>query len=85
MNLYYFKSSDLINCSKGEIILRPSINSWDNRGIYKSSILFENNTYYIFYSGIGNDMKRGIGITSGGDIKNIEGVTIDRTVILTKH
>lgn len=73
MNLYYFNSKDTKKWSEGKVILRPSVNSWDNKGIYRSSILYDNDKYYIFYSGIGSDMERGIGIAYGSDIYNLIG------------
>ena len=73
MNLYYFSSEDNENWSDGVTILRPSISSWDNRGIYRSSFIYENGKYYVFYSGIGLDYQRGIGLSYGDDITDLIG------------
>lgn len=73
MNLYYFNSKDNMKWNDGITILRPSVKSWDNRGIYRSSFIYENDTYYLFYSGISTNFERGIGLTSGNDISNLKG------------
>ena len=73
MNLYYFYSRNN-NWLPGKIILRPSISSWDNSGIYRSSFIYENGKYYVFYSGISTDNTRGIGLTIGEDIENLKGI-----------
>ena len=75
MNLYYFVSKDNINYSKGIIILRPSVNSWDNKGIYRSSLMYENGTYYLYYSAMSSTMERGIGLSYGKEIANLKGLT----------
>ena len=72
MNLYYFNSKDNNTYSKGKIILRPSLISWDNKGIYRSSFIYENNTY----SGISFNNERGIGLSYGEHIENLIGSTI---------
>ncbi|MBQ6282481.1 MAG: hypothetical protein IJK66_02965 [Bacilli bacterium] len=76
MNLYYFKSNDNINYDEGIAILRPSISSWDNKGIYRSSILYEDGMYYVFYSAMSRKMGRGIGIAYGEDISNLKGLNL---------
>ena len=81
MNLYYFKSKDNINYSEGITILRPSITSWDNRGIYRSSLIYEEGRYYLFYSAMSRDLGRGIGLSYGEDITNLSGVNIIKNKI----
>lgn len=76
MNLYYFKSKDNNDYSKGITIIRPSLISWDNKGIYRSTFLYEDNTYYVFYAGISLDNERGIGLSYGEHIENLIGSTI---------
>lgn len=73
MSLYYFSSKDNINYSKGECILKPSNISWDNKGIYRSSMIYENGTYYLYYTGISKDGVRGTGLSYGKDINNLKG------------
>ena len=77
MNLYYFKSKDNKNYSEGITILRPSVKSWDNRGIYRSSLMYENDTYYLFYSAMSRTMERGVGLSYGKEINNLNGLSGD--------
>lgn len=74
MNLYYFESKDNIKYSEGIVILRPSIRSWDNRGIYRSSFIYEDGIYYVFYSAMSRKLGRGIGLSYGKDIDNLIGL-----------
>ncbi len=76
MNLYYFKSKDNQDYEQGIIILRPSLISWDNRGIYRSSFIYENGTYYVFYSALSTQFERGIGFSYGEHIENLVGSNI---------
>ncbi len=76
MNLYYFNSKDNVEYTKGKIILRPSLISWDNRGIYRSSFIYENNSYYVFYSALDTNFVRGIGLSYGEHIENLVGSNI---------
>ena len=73
MNLYYFKSNDNINYTDAKIILRPSVNSWDNRGIYRSSLINVDGVYYLYYSAMSSSLERGIGLSYGKDINNLKG------------
>ena len=76
MNLYYFQSKDNISYSQGKIILRPSLISWDNRGIYRSSFIYEDGKYYVYYSAISTSFERGIGMSYGEHIENLIGSNI---------
>lgn len=76
MNLYYFNSTDNENYSTGIIILRPSLISWDNRGIYRSSMIYEDGQYYVFYSALSTKFERGIGLSYGEHIENLIGSNI---------
>lgn len=76
MNLYYFNSKDNNEYSKGIIILRPSLISWDNRGIYRSSFIYEDGVYYVYYSGIDTNFVRGVGLSYGEHIENLIGSNI---------
>lgn len=73
MNLYYSKSDDNENWSNPEIILTPSFatDNWDNRGIYRSSLLKVDDKYYLFYSGISNTGERGVGLITGQNVNNL--------------
>ena len=70
MSLYYLKSDNNYNYSKAELLLNPTTGSdrWDNRGIYRSSLLFSDGTYYLFYSGIQLSSERHVGLISGPDV-----------------
>ena len=76
MNIYYFKSKDNIKYDKGIVILKPSLISWDNKGLYRSTFIYENNTYYLFYSAISGKDKRAIGLSYGEHIENLIGSNI---------
>ena len=67
MNLYYSKSQDNVNWTKAETILEPAryTNEWDNKGLYRASLMYEENECYLFYSGISKNSKKvyeGVGI-----------------------
>lgn len=76
MSLYYSKSMDGLTgwdiCKK---IIDPTRNrfGWDNRGIYRASLLYDEGVYYVFYSGINTNGNRGIGISYGADITKLKG------------
>lgn len=76
MNLYYSKSKDNKEWDTLKPILFPSQikNQFDSKGIYRSAMLKEDGQYYIFYSGIGHDDTRGVGLSTGDDIFNLKGV-----------
>ena len=76
MHLYYFESKDNVSYSQGKIILRPSLISWDNRGIYRSSFIYEGGKYYVYYSAISTSFERGIGLSYGEHIENLIGSNI---------
>lgn len=69
MKLYYTNSEDNINWTKAEEIL-----SSKDGGMYRSSILNLNDTYYVFYSEITKDNKRGVGMVYGTSIRNLNGI-----------
>lgn len=76
MSLYYSMSKDgLTDWSVAKKIIGPSVGrlGWDNRGLYRSSILYDSGVYYIFYSGINTNGNRGIGIAYGEDPYNLKG------------
>lgn len=76
MNLYYSSSEDGIKWEKAKTILKPTSQTeyWDNRGIYRSSFIYENGMYYVFYSGTSRDYHHGIGMVYGKDIKRLKPV-----------
>ena len=78
MNLYHFVSKDGKTFDKGTIVLRPSISSWDNKGLYRSTFMYEDGVYYVYYSGISMNNERGIGLSFGSDINNLIGSTLKK-------
>lgn len=71
MDLYYACSQDNEHYTKAEKIYSPSSSSsaFDNRGLYRSSFLYANGKYYMFYSAL-NKKKgpTGVGLICGKDI-----------------
>lgn len=78
MNLYYSKSSDNKKWDTLEPIIFPSGKrvGFDGKGLYRSAMLKEGNNYHIFYSGIGYDDTRGIGVSTGTDIHHLKGLNL---------
>ncbi len=75
MNLYYASSQDNIHYDTFKKILGPSQgNQFDNSGIYRSSFIYKNGCYYVFYSGISKDDHRHIGLAYGEDIFDLQGL-----------
>lgn len=81
MNLYYTISQDGINWRIAQTVMKPTIatDNWDNKGIYRSSFIFEDGMYYIYYSGTDKDYHHGIGLVYGKDIFNLKQITTDFT------
>ena len=77
MPLFYSFSNDNINWAKPIKILMPSTEKglWDNAGLYRSSLLYEDGYYYLFYSGHNADMNVGIGLMYGKNIKELKPYT----------
>lgn len=71
MEMFYSSSKDNISWSTAIKILSPSIDksAWDSQGLYRGSLIYIDNKYYIFYSGHDKDMNVGVGLMCG---KNIE-------------
>ena len=76
MNLYYFHSDTETGFKNGTIIIKPSHVSWDNGGLYRSTFIYENGIYYVFYSGISSNFDRGVGLSYGKHIENLIGSNI---------
>lgn len=81
MNLYYTSSNNEISFEKTRIILEPSKGTpyWDNKGIYRSSFIYENGKYYVFYGGTRKNYEHGIGLVYGENIDNLHKIAIDFT------
>lgn len=77
MSLYYTNSGDGLIWNQAKEILSPTAKStnWDNRGIYRSSMIYENGKYYVFYSGTSKDLHHGIGLVYGENIYDLEKIS----------
>ncbi len=74
MDLYYTKSSDGIVWDKVRTILKPETktSNWDNKGMYRSSFIYEDGKYFVYYGATSKSYKRGIGFAYGSDIFNLK-------------
>lgn len=76
MSLYYSLSKDGINWEKCKTILKPSVKGksqvWDNKGIYRSTFIYEDGIYYVYYGGTDRKYNHGIGLVIGKDIFNLQ-------------
>lgn len=65
MSVYYTSSADNISYNVPMVLLSPTFgtDNWDNRGLYRPCILFENGKYYLYYSGIQDTEARGVGLS----------------------
>ena len=79
MDLYYTVSKNETDFETARVILKPSRRSqyWDNKGIYRSSILYDNGMYYVFYGGTKMNYEHGVGLVYGKDIDKLEKVDVD--------
>lgn len=76
MNLYYTKSVDNKNYDIAKVILKPTTgtNNWNNSGLYRSSFIYEDGLYKVYYSGQGTNKAKGIGLVEGSSIFNLKTV-----------
>lgn len=68
MDLYYAFSKDNETYTKARTIMRPTrkTQKWDNKGLYRSSLMWANNKYYCIYSAVNAEKgPMGLGIVSG--------------------
>lgn len=74
-DLYYVLEDNDKNCSTPLLILAKSIdkNAIDSRSIYRSSILYINGLYKIYYSCISENWVRSIALTSGKSLSDLNG------------
>lgn len=80
-NLYHTSSKDNKTWSKCKTIIKPTSKTdyWDNRGIYRSSMIKKDGIYYVFYSASDKKNIKGIGIMYGRNINKLKSVDIDYT------
>ncbi|WP_426940670.1 hypothetical protein ACQCPO_30765 (plasmid) [Bacillus mycoides] len=76
MSLFHSISKDNINYSVAKEIVSPSNQefTWDNLGIYRSSITKIDGIYYIYYSGVNKKWERGTGLTFGEHVEHLKGL-----------
>lgn len=74
MSLYYTSSKDGINWNTANVIMKPTskTNNWDNLGIYRSSFIYEDGKYYVFYGGTSKTLHHGVGLVYGEDIYHLK-------------
>lgn len=78
-SLYHTSSKDNKTWSKCKEIIKPTSETdyWDNRGIYRSSMIKKDGIYYVFYSASNKKNIKGIGIMYGKDINKLKSIDID--------
>lgn len=78
-SLYHTESKDNKKWSKCTEIIKPTskTKNWDNRGMYRSSMIKKDGIYYVFYSASDKENIKGIGIMYGKDINKLHKVNID--------
>lgn len=75
MSMFYTYSSDNLNWSEPKAVILPSDekNKWDSRGMYRACMLYNNGTYYVFFSAHGpNKTEVGVGLMYGSDIYDLK-------------
>ena len=79
MSLYYCKSIDGINWSTATKIMDPAVKEkvWDNRGIYRSTFIYEDGIYYVIYGGTSRKNNHGLGLVFGKNIFDLIPNNID--------
>lgn len=77
-NLYYLTSQDLKNWSEPEMILRPTDleGTFDGQGIYRSTLVKIKDKYRLYYSAVGLDAERGIGLSIGDTPLTLQGQSV---------
>lgn len=74
MDLYYTYSTDEVNFGDAIKIFEPERGTlnWDNSGIYRSSMIYLDGMYYLYYGAVGVTAERGIGFAYGKDITKLK-------------
>lgn len=74
MDLYYTYSTDEVNFGGAIKIFEPERGTlnWDNSGIYRSSMIYLDGMYYLYYGAVGVTAERGIGFAYGKDITDLK-------------
>lgn len=79
MSLYYTKSTEGIKWDTAKKIMEPAVKEkvWDNKGIYRSTFIYEDGIYYVIYGGTSRKDKHGLGLVFGKDIHKLKPNNID--------
>ena len=82
LSLFYTKSKDNIKWDKPIKIMEPSLDKsrFDSQGLYRSSMIFENKTYYLFYSAHDKYFNTGIGLSYGISINELKPYLIKKII-----
>lgn len=77
MSLYYSYSKNNQNWTAPKEILKPTDQApyiWDSLGLYRASLVYTNNQYYLFYSAHSvYKLNVGVGLVCGPDIYSLKG------------
>ena len=75
MSLYYLHSENNRDYEKARCILSPKTgtDAWDNWGIYRSTLVYYNDNYYLFYAAIATDEERMVGLIFGSEVDSMSG------------
>ena len=78
MNLYYAKSDDGLNFEPAQLIMSNSQNrnDWDGQGLYRSSFIYKDGMYYVWYCGH-NKKYKGMSLAFGKEITDLKATNID--------
>lgn len=80
MSLYYTSSKNNKEWTEAILILEPSKidGNWDSKELYRSSLIYEDGVYYLFYSGHDDKYNVGIGLASAKDINYLRRIKTDK-------
>lgn len=76
MKLYYTYSLNETDFVEAKVVLKPEtrMNKWDNSGIYRSSFIYEDGKYYVFFGAQSKRKHRGTGLLEGKDLFNLSSI-----------
>lgn len=81
MSLYYSNSKDGIIWNTAKKIMDPAVKEkvWDNKGIYRTTFIYEDGIYYVIYGGTSRKDNHGLGLIFGKNIFDLKPNNIDWT------
>lgn len=76
MKLYYTYSENETDFKEAKVVLKPEtrMNKWDNSGIYRSSFIYEDGKYYVFFGAQSKRKHRGTGLLEGKDLFDLKSI-----------